>query len=130
MATEQQTTTTAAPTTPVAGERPVPKFPEPKIIERPRPPKPAYKFNTEPKAKVEDFQKGAVPLEVDPVQIRKALSRFGYRDMVEAAIAKLGGEVADQWEFDLSIHRDSAVARVMETTKADVDALFRLAATL
>lgn len=75
-----------------------------------------------------------VPVAVTPRQARLALLSAGLLDAVEASIA--AGPRADQitWEFAVDVRRDYPMIENMRTalglTSAQVDALFRTAATL
>jgi hypothetical protein len=74
-----------------------------------------------------------VPESVTPRQIRRALTAFGLRATVEAAIAGADQATRDDWEFALEIRRDwpalTAMATQMNLTSEQVDALFVQAAT-
>lgn len=81
-----------------------------------------------------------VPLEIDPRQLRQALTRLGsldgvsYRDAVEAAVAAGDRDLKDWWEFSPTYRRDHhqvvAMAGILGATEAQVDAIWVLGATL
>jgi hypothetical protein len=75
-----------------------------------------------------------VPAEVSPLQMRRALNAAGLRPAVEAAVAAADQEVQDAWDYATTIRRDHPLLASMATqlglTEAQIDALFRAAATL
>jgi hypothetical protein len=72
-----------------------------------------------------------VPESVTPKQIRLALNRAGLRDIVEQTIAGLDQDVRDIWEFAQEVRRDDPLVVMLgEQFGANLDDLFRLAATL
>lgn len=75
-----------------------------------------------------------VPSSVTPRQFRRALSQAGLRAAVEAAIAAADEETQDTWEYAVSIERNHpmlvTMAAAIGVTDAQLDSLFRLAATL
>jgi hypothetical protein len=83
---------------------------------------------------VEDAPPPPVPQAIYPLQARKALRAAGLFDAVQAHVASLSAEEQDEWEYALEIRRDHPVivngATALGLTKAQVDDLFRLGATL
>jgi len=75
-----------------------------------------------------------VPEAVTPVQFRRALRQAGLSDAVTAYVVTQDADTQDAWEYAVSIPRDDALvaraAAVLGQTEAEVDNLFRLAATL
>jgi len=73
------------------------------------------------------------PQSVTPLQCRLALNDFGIRSQVEAAVAAGSQVIKDKWEFATEIRRDdsdlNALATAIGLTSAQVDSLFKLAAT-
>lgn len=73
-------------------------------------------------------------MSVSPLQIRRALRRRGLFEAVVAFIASASDDVRDAWEYALRIDRAdpliAGAAQALGATDADVDELFRLAATL
>ena len=73
-------------------------------------------------------------MSVSPLQIRRALLRQGLLDDVTAYVEQADLETRMAWEYAVQIDRDSALitvaAEAIGATPADVDDLFRLAATL
>ena len=73
-------------------------------------------------------------MSVTPLQIRRALLRQGLLDEVTAFVDASDLETRMAWEYAVQIDRDNpliaAAADVIGATPADVDDLFRLAATL
>lgn len=74
-----------------------------------------------------------VPDRVTPLQIRKAIRAAGLFDAVETFKASCAPEMLEAWEFASTIDRDdpmiATAAIAMSMSTADVDDLFRLAAT-
>jgi hypothetical protein len=72
----------------------------------------------------------AVPQQVTPLQIRRALRQFGMLDQVNAYVATQSGEVQDAWQFAIAISRNNPMVVAAATALGvDADALFRLAGT-
>jgi hypothetical protein len=75
-----------------------------------------------------------VPQSVTPLQARKALRASGLSDAVEAYIATQSAALQDEWEYAISVERDNpaiaAAGPALGLTDAQIDDLFRLAATL
>lgn len=73
-------------------------------------------------------------MSVTPLQIRRALLRQGLLDEVTAFVDQADRETRLAWEYAVQIDRDNALigaaAEAIGATAADVDGLFRLAATL
>lgn len=73
------------------------------------------------------------PVQVTPLQVRRALNASGLRDQVEAALTAAPQDARDAWEFATEIRRDDATLNAMATalglTTTQVDDLFRLAAS-
>ena len=76
---------------------------------------------------------GIVPKTVTPLQIRKALRQTGLKADVDAYVATLDEEEREEWVYCTVVRRDHAVlnagAMALGKTSADLDDLFRLAAT-
>ena len=74
-----------------------------------------------------------VPLSVSPLQCRLALNDFGIRAQVEAAVVAGSQSIKDKWDYATEIRRDdpdlNALATAIGLTSAQVDSLFKLAAT-
>lgn len=74
------------------------------------------------------------PDEVSSLQMRRALRQSGMRDQVDAFIESSGEETKESWEYATRIPRGHSlvreVAAALKMSAADVDQLFRLAATL
>lgn len=76
----------------------------------------------------------SVPARITPLQARKALRTLGYKAGVDAYVASLPEEQAEEWEYATEIWRSNAViaagiaAGVL--TAAQVDEVFVLGATL
>ena len=75
-----------------------------------------------------------VPASASPLQIRKALRQMGLKASIDAYIATQDDETQESWEYAVQIDRDNpliaAAADELEKTEAEIDDLFRLAATL
>ena len=75
-----------------------------------------------------------VPGQVTPLQMRKALRRTGLRAAVVSYLDTADPEVVEAWEYATVIERDNAMiagaAAALGKTPAEIDDLFRLAATL
>ena len=75
-----------------------------------------------------------VPSSVSPLQIRKALRQMELKASIDAYIATQDDETQESWEYAVQIDRDNpliaAAAAELEKTEAEIDDLFRLAATL
>ena len=73
------------------------------------------------------------PSPVTPLQIRRALNASGMRGMVEAALGSAPQDARDAWDYATEIKRDdatlNAMAAALGMTSAQVDDLFRLAAS-
>lgn len=73
------------------------------------------------------------PVEVTPLQMRRALNTAGLRSAVEAAVGAAAQDVRDAWEFASVIRRDDSllagVAAYLGKTSVEIDDLFRLAST-
>lgn len=73
-------------------------------------------------------------MSVTPLQIRRALLQQGLLDDVTAFVESADLETRMAWEYAVQINRDNALiaaaAASIGATDADVDDLFRLAATL
>jgi hypothetical protein len=77
----------------------------------------------------------AVPASVTPRQMRLALIQAGYNDAVQNYVAGINDPaVIVQWEYATQIDRNNALiataAQGLGLNSAQVDSLFRLAATL
>lgn len=74
------------------------------------------------------------PASVTPLQIRKALRQVGLKEAVDAMLANVPEEVAEEWEYATAIDRDNptlqAAAQGLQMSEEQVDDLFRLAASL
>lgn len=84
---------------------------------------------------VEDYAPPArVPAAVTPLQARKALRRAGLLVTVTSAVQAAGEEAQEEWDYAVEVRRDNArlvaIAAAAGMTEADIDDLFRLAATL
>jgi hypothetical protein len=75
-----------------------------------------------------------VPQSVTPLQARKALRASGLSDAVDAYIATQSAAIQDEWEYAITVERDNpaiaAAGPALGLTDAQIDDLFRLAATL
>lgn len=75
-----------------------------------------------------------VPAAVTPRQMRLALIAQGMMPQVEAYVATLDEAATVEWEYATEVARDNALIAAAQTglsmTDAQVDDLFRLAATL
>jgi hypothetical protein len=75
-----------------------------------------------------------VPAHVSPLQMRRALRAAGLFDAVSSYVETMADEAREAWEYAVQIERGNALiaaaASVMGKTEAEVDDLFRLAATL
>ena len=75
-----------------------------------------------------------VPNSVSPLQIRKALRQIGIKSAVDAYVAMLDEEEQEAWEYCIEVYRNNPIliagAAALNKTEADIDDLFRLAATL
>lgn len=78
--------------------------------------------------------KGPVPASVTPLQMRKALRHLGLMATVDAYVATLDEEAAEEWEYALAIERGNATLQAaaagLGMTEEQADDLFRLAASL
>jgi hypothetical protein len=72
--------------------------------------------------------------EISPRQIRMALTQFGLRSQVETAISASDQDMKDWYEFSTYFDRNHpqvlAMAAALNVTEADLDALWKLGATL
>jgi MoxR-like ATPase len=75
-----------------------------------------------------------VPTSVSPLQARRALRQAGLSDAVAAWIVTQDADTQDAWEYAVEVLRtDPAIqgaAGALGMTDAQIDELFRLAATL
>lgn len=75
-----------------------------------------------------------VPASVSPLQIRKALRQMELKAPIDDYIATQDEETQEAWEYAVQIDRDNpeiaAAAAELDKSEADIDDLFRLAATL
>lgn len=75
-----------------------------------------------------------VPASVTRRQFKQGLTRIGLRSAVEAAMAAADQDTKDWWADSLNFERSNPVMNGMAValgkTPADIDNLFRLAATL
>ena len=75
-----------------------------------------------------------VPVEVTPLQIRRALRQLGMYDSVAAYIETQSDDVKDAWEYAITIYRNDSMiisaGEALGVTDDDIDDLFRLASTL
>jgi hypothetical protein len=73
-------------------------------------------------------------IEISPRQIRMALTQFGLRSQVETAISASDQDMKDWYEFSTYFDRNHpqvlAMATELNVTEADLDALWKLGATL
>jgi ribosome-associated toxin RatA of RatAB toxin-antitoxin module len=71
---------------------------------------------------------------VSALQMRRALRRAGLSEAVKAFLATAPEEVVEAWEYATQVERSNPMlvraAKALNKTDAEVDALFRLAATL
>lgn len=68
---------------------------------------------------------------VTPLQIRMALRRLGLLDQVNAFVATQSPDMQDAWQYaDFIPINNLMVLAVADAVKADLTALFKLAATL
>lgn len=76
----------------------------------------------------------APPISVSPLQIRKALRQTGLNKAADAFVETLSEEAQEEWEYATAVDRDHpfivAATVALGKTEADLDDLFRLAATL
>lgn len=75
-----------------------------------------------------------VPASVTPLQMRKALRHLGLKATVDAYVATLDEEAAEEWEYALAIERGNATLQAaaagLDMTDEQADDLFRLAASM
>lgn len=75
-----------------------------------------------------------VPSQVTPLQMRKAIRASGLRALVVSYLQTADEATVEAWEYALTIERDNAMiagaAAALGKTEAEIDDLFRLAATL
>ncbi|MDP9413177.1 MAG: hypothetical protein M3Q08_03605 [Pseudomonadota bacterium] len=75
-----------------------------------------------------------VPASVQPLQMRKAIRQLGLKAQVDTYVTATTEEKREAWEYAISIPRSHGLvieaAAAMGWTAAQVDDLFRLAATL
>jgi len=75
-----------------------------------------------------------VPQSVTPLQMRKALRQLGLKATVDAYVATLDEESAEEWEYALAIERTNPqigkAVTAMGWTTEQTDDLFRLAASM
>ena len=73
-------------------------------------------------------------LDLDAVQIRKALSAYGLRGAVEDAVSQGTQSLKDEWEFSTTFKRNHPSIEEMRValgvTQEQLDDLFRLGVTL
>lgn len=85
----------------------------------------------EQQARLNDWRR---TLSVSPLQIRRALRQAGLFEAVSAFVASADDDVRDAWEYAVQIDRTDPLivgaAEALGVTDAQVDDLFRLAATL
>lgn len=78
--------------------------------------------------------KPPVPASVTPLQMRKALRHLGLKATVDAYVATLDEEAAEEWEYALAIERGNATLQAaaagLGMTEEQADDLFRLAASM
>jgi hypothetical protein len=68
---------------------------------------------------------------VEPLQIRKALTRLGIRAQVEEAVGTANQDVKDMWEFSPAIYsNDPTLVQFATALGLDIGAVFALAETL
>jgi hypothetical protein len=75
-----------------------------------------------------------VPASVTPLQMRKALRHLGLKATVDAYVATLDEEAAEEWEYALAIERTNQqigkAVTAMGWTTEQTDDLFHLAASM
>jgi len=75
-----------------------------------------------------------VPVEVSPIQARRALRAWGLLPLVEAAMAQAGEEAQEAWEYAIVIPRNdpmlNQIAASLGMSQTQVDDLFIAAAAL
>ena len=75
-----------------------------------------------------------VPQTVTPLQMRRALRQVGFMDAVQQWAASAGPDAQDAWEYAVAFERSNssivAAAAALGKTPAQIDDLFRLAASL
>lgn len=80
------------------------------------------------------FSPAPVPASVTPLQMRKALRHLGLKATVDAYVATLDEEAAEEWEYALAIERGNATLQAaaagLGMTDEQADDLFRLAASM
>lgn len=100
--------------------------------------------NTDYQAYQQWFSEGNTPEPADPApptvytctpwQIRKALNATGLRESVEIAISQADQETKDAWAYAASFERNHSlvisIGLVLGKTEEELDALFKLAASL
>ena len=88
----------------------------------------------EDEASVMFFGPPPVPESVTPLQMRKALRHLGLKTTVDAYVATLDEEAAEEWEYALAIERTNPqigkAVTAMGWTTEQTDDLFRLAASM
>jgi hypothetical protein len=73
------------------------------------------------------------PVQVTPLQVRRALNASGLRGQVEAALAAAPQDARDAWDYATEVKRDdatlNAMAAALGLSTTQVDDLFKLAAS-
>lgn len=76
----------------------------------------------------------AVPEQISPAQLRRALTHFGMRDSVEAAVAASDQDTKDWYSFATYFIRSHprvvAMGEAVGATPADMDNIWRYGASL
>lgn len=74
-----------------------------------------------------------VPATVTPLQARRALRQAGLSTLVADWLETADDETREAWDYAVEVRRDDAIlaaaAAALGLTSADLDELFRLAAT-
>jgi hypothetical protein len=75
-----------------------------------------------------------VPVEVAPLQMRRALRQLGLKHTVDAFLTTLDEETIEAWEYATTVRRDNQLITMaghgLGMSEAQIDDLFRLAETL
>lgn len=76
----------------------------------------------------------AVPQEVSPLQMRRALRRLGLKPAIDAFVASKGEEAQEAWDFAVAIRRDDPLVELARVAlgkpQSELDDIFRLAASI
>lgn len=77
-----------------------------------------------------DAARNPLPVNITPLQLRRALNTMGIRPQVESYVAQASQDVKDAWDYASTIEiTDPLLVTAAQLLRVDLPGLFRLAAT-